>query len=149
AVSYAHFLAPNRAGAATPAPQFYNPPEPHVDVASRRVPAVLTAGGVVVVVSVEEPALLHLTADAVPRPKPGTQKGPSAPVIVAQADVEFTAAGQKTVTSPVTPVGRRLLRKGRKGVTVFVDAVAIDRQGQTGTSGDVQRLTRRLKKHHP
>ena len=144
AVSYAHLLTPQRAGAAVsnpdfyqpPNPDFYHPPHPVVTVGSKSIDAVVRKGTVKVFVSVDEPATVVVTATVKIRGKLKT---------IPPATVDFAAAGGQLVT---LRIGRKLRNAlGRVGKTIVqVTATATDRQAQSGSAAASRKLKRR--RHH-
>ena len=131
AVSYAHLLAPERAGA-SPAtnPDFYTAPQPRLDVASRSSDAIVNKGKIKLIVFCEEPASVQLEAKLPVGGKPTT---------VASTTVDFAVGGEQVVLLQV----RRKVRSAlgdlhRARVTVF--ATATDRQGQATATSAQQTL---------
>jgi hypothetical protein len=125
AVSYAHLLSPDRAGAApAPNPDFYHPPHPTVQVGSKSINAVVNKGKVNVFVAVDEPATVQVSASA-------TIGGKLKPV--ASQVVDFTAAGTQLVALRIGRKVRNALGNLEKTV-VEVTATATDRQGQPGSA---------------
>lgn len=140
AVSYAHLLTPQHAGAAAPNsdfyqpnPDFYHPPHPAVTVGSKSIDAVVRKGTVKVLVSVDEPATVLVNATATIRGKLKT---------IPPVTVDFAAAGSQLVT---LRVGRKLRNAlGRVGKTVVqVTATATDRQAQSGSAVASRKLKRK------
>jgi hypothetical protein len=134
AVSYAHLLTPQRAGAAVPNqqpnPDFYHPPHPTVGVGSKSIDAVVNKGRVTVYVSVDEPATVLVTATATIGGKPKT---------ISSATVDFGAAGTQLVTLRIRRKLRNALGDLEKTI-VQVTATATDRQGQSGSALASKRL---------
>jgi hypothetical protein len=130
AVSYAHLLTPQRAGAAVPNPDFYHPPHPTVEVGSKSIDAVVSKGKVKVFVSVDEPASILVTATATIGGKLRT---------LSSAAVDFGAAGTQLVTLRVSRKLRNALGDLEKTI-VQVTATATDRQSQSGAATASKKL---------
>lgn len=161
AVSYAHLLTPQRAGAQTGPdfynPDFYRPPQIQLSFPSSQDLEDLSKTGVIeVVITTQEPAQFQLLALATASggPKGGAAESAKkrkrkkrGPVTIATLVVDLPTAGQRLIQVPLTPAGLKLIRRAKK-VSLVVNATATDRQRSvtTATAQQVLRGGRKRKK---
>ncbi|MGH2956416.1 MAG: hypothetical protein ACRDL6_05405 [Solirubrobacterales bacterium] len=150
AVSYAHLLSPERAGAQTANPDFYRAPQVSLDVASKSGPALVKNGAVEVFISVQESAQIQLTAVATAAAGGAgaaaakRKRKKAKPRTVASLVVDFPAGGQQLIKMPLNRAGRKLFKRARKA-KVLVSATATDRQGAV-TAVSAERTVKGAKK---
>jgi hypothetical protein len=129
AVSYAHLLAPGRASAQSPA-DFHKPATLVAKIRSRNLDRVVDRGKLRVDMTLDEPAVLEIFADA----KIGGQPRP-----IGATTADLPGPATTRVAIPLDQAGRNAL-EGKDEAKVGVIVRAVDRQGQTSVATDTRKL---------
>jgi hypothetical protein len=129
AVSYAHLLAPGRASAQSPA-DFHKPATVVVKIRSRFLDKVVDSGKLKVDVTLDEPAVLEIFADA----KIGGDPKP-----IGATTVDLHGPSTTRVPIPLDRAGRLAL-EDKDEVRVGAIVRAVDRQGQASVASATKKL---------